>query len=121
VNSQISIRRLLAIFLIAGLVLAPLARPAMAAASSDASMSAMADDPSMSAIADGCPTKAPMPAGCDKCVFMTACMSSCFAGLSVAAFCPSFATSGRIARLQNDSWPDGLGHPPPEYPPRTLV
>jgi hypothetical protein len=100
----------------------------MAGASSDASMSAMADDTAMSATADGmaedmpcCPTKAPMPVGCDKCVFMTACMSKCFAGLSIAAFCPSFAASGRIARLQNESWPDGLGHPPPEYPPRTLV
>jgi hypothetical protein len=128
VNRQITIRRLLAIFMIAGLALAPLSRPVMAGTASDASMSAMADAMSTSAMADEmandmpcCPTKAPVPIDCDKCVFMAACMTKCFAGLSAAVFCPSFAASGRIAPLQNDFRPDGLGHPPPEHPPRSLV
>jgi hypothetical protein len=129
VNRQITIRRLLAIFMIAGLVLAPLSRPVMAGNASDASMSAMADDMSASAMTDEmasddmpcCPSKAPTPIGCDKCVFMAACTAKCFAGLSAAIFCPAFAASGQIAPLQNDSWLDGLGRPPPEYPPRTLV
>jgi hypothetical protein len=128
VNRQITIRRLLAIFMIAGLVLAPLSRPVMAGTASDASMAAMVGDMSMSAMADEmasdmpcCPTKAPAPIDCDKCVFMAACATKCFAGLSAAVFRPSFAASGRIAPLQNDSWPDDLGHPPPEHPPRTLV
>jgi hypothetical protein len=128
VNRQITIRRLLAIFMIAGLVLAPLSRPVMAGTASDASMSAMADAMSTSAMTDEmasdmpcCPTKAPAPIDCDKCVFMAACMTKCFAGLSAAVFCPSFAASGRIAPLQNDSWPDGLDRPPPDHPPRTLV
>jgi hypothetical protein len=128
VNRQITIRRLLAIFMIAGLVLAPLSRPVMAGTASDASMSAMADAMSTSAMTDEmasdmpcCPTKAPAPIDCDKCVFMAACMTKCFAGLSAAVFCPSFAASGRIAPLQNDFRPDGLGHPPPEHPPRSLV
>jgi hypothetical protein len=128
VNRQITIRRLLAILMIAGLALAPLSRPLMAGMTSDASISVMADDVSMSATADEmandmpcCPSKAPAPIDCDKCVFMAACTAKCFVGLSVAVFRPFFAASGRIARLQNDSWPDGLGHPPPEHPPRTLV
>jgi hypothetical protein len=128
VHCQIAIRRLLAILMIAGLTLAPLSRPVMAGVPSDQSMSAMADDMSTSAAADGmtgdmpcCPTKAPAPIDCDKCVFMAACMTKCFAGLSAGVFRPSFAASGRIAPLQNDFWPDGLGHPPPEHPPRTLV
>jgi hypothetical protein len=128
VNHQITIRRLLAILMIAGLVLAPLSRPVMAGATSDASMSAMADDMSMAAMADEmandmpcCPAKAPAPIDCDKCVFMAACMSKCFTGLTMAVFQPLFAVSAGLAQPQNDFWPDGLGHPPPEHPPRTLV
>jgi hypothetical protein len=137
VNRQITIRRLLAISVIAGLALAPLSRPVTAGAASDASMSAMADDMSMSAMADDmsmsagademandmpcCPSKAPAPIDCDKCVFMAACMTKCFAGLTMAVFQPLFAVSAGLAQPQNDFWPDGLGHPPPEHPPRTLV
>lgn len=127
-NRQITIRRLLAILMIAGLALAPLSRPVMAGTASDGSMPAIAGDMSMSAVTDEmasgmpcCPTKAPAPVDCDKCVVMAACMTVCFSGLSAAIFHPPFAASGRIAPLKNDSWPEGLGHPPPEYPPRTLV
>ena len=127
-NRQITIRRLLAIFMIAGLVLAPLSRPVMAGAVMDVSMSAMADDTSAAAMTDEmandmpcCPSKAPTPIDCDKCVFMAACMTKCFAGLTMAVFQPLFAVSAGLAQPQNDFWPDGLGHPPPEHPPRTLV
>ena len=116
VNRQITIRRLLAILMIAGLVLAPLSRPVMAGTTSDAAMAnEMINDMPC------CPAKAPAPIDCDKCVFMAACMTKCFAGLSVAVFRPPFAASGQIVPLQNDFWPDALGHPPPEHPPRTLV
>jgi hypothetical protein len=138
VNRQITIRRLLAIVMIAGLVLAPLSSPVMAGAASDSSMAAMADDTSMSAMsmsamsmsASGdemaadmpcCPPTAPMPIGCDKCLFMAACTSQCFVGMTMALFQPLFAVSTGLARPQNDFRPDGLGHPPPEHPPRTLV
>src|SRR5712691_8237905 len=111
--------------MIAGLVLAPLSSPVMAGATSDASMSAMAGDMSMSAIADEmagdmpcCPSKAPAPVDCDKCVFMTACMSKCFAGVSTTVFHPFVLASASIAPRQNDARPDGLGHPPPDHPPR---
>jgi hypothetical protein len=126
VKRKITIRRLLAILAIAGLALAPLSRPVMAGTPLDASMPAMADDMSVSATADEtandmpcCPAKAPID--CGKCVFMAACMTKCFSGLSSAIFCPSFAASGQIAPPQNDFWPDGLGYSPPETPPRTLV
>jgi hypothetical protein len=52
---------------------------------------------------------------------MAACTSLCFVGMSSAVVHPFLAASDHIASLQNDSWPDGLGHPPPEHPPRTLV
>lgn len=125
------IGRLLALFVITGLVLAPVSRHAMAGTPS---VAAMADDMSTSATADDmsmagemrsdmpcCPSKAPAPIGCDQCVLMAACMSQCFAGVSAVLFRPPFATSGKIAPLQNDAWPEGLGHPPPEHPPRILV
>jgi len=128
VNRQITIRRLLATFMIAGLVLAPLSRPVMAGPSSDASMAGMADDMSMSATVDEmtndmpcCPSKAPMRIGCDKCVFTATCAAKCFSGPTMALFQPIFAVSAGRAYPQNDFWPDGLRHPPPEYPPRTLV
>jgi len=128
VNRQITIRRLLAIAVIVGLALAPLSRPVMAGMASDASMPAVADDMSMSAASDEmtadmpcCPSKAPAPVDCDKCVYMAACMTKCFTGLSAAIFRLPFAVSSQIAPPQNDFWPDGMGHPPPEHPPRTLV
>jgi hypothetical protein len=127
-----AIRRLLATLVIAGLALAPVSRPVMAETASDMStqdkMQAMSDDMSASDTTDEmasdmpcCPSKALMPVGCDKCVFMAACLSKCFTGMSTAVVHPLLTTTGRIASLQNDSWPDGLGHPPPEHPPRILV
>jgi hypothetical protein len=126
-----TIRRLLAVLMIAGLALAPVSRPVMAAASSHVSEQAMPDQmasPEMPAIAMAdemasdmpcCPSKAPVD--CDKCVFMAACASICFAGASATVSHPLPIVSRTIALQRNDSWPDGFGHPPPEHPPRTLV
>ena len=125
-----TIRRLFAILVTAGLALAPVARPVMAAPSSHAAMQMTADE--MSAMTDEmsddmasdmpcCPPKAPMPVDCDKCVFMAACMSKCLTGLTATVIELILAASDRVALERNDSWPDGLGHPPPEHPPRTLV
>jgi hypothetical protein len=148
VKRQITIRRLLAIFVIAGLVLAPLSRPVMAGMVSDASMPAMAEGLSTFAPADAmagdvmagdvmasdvmasdvmasdmpcCPTKAPAPLDCDKCMFMAGCATQCFSGISAAVFHPLLAISARIIPLRNDSWPDSVGYPPPDHPPRTLI
>jgi hypothetical protein len=121
-------RRLLAIAVIAGLMLAPLSRPVMAGMASDALMQPVTDHMSMSAVADEmagdmpcCPSKAPAPVDCDKCVYMAACMTKCFTGLSAAMFRLPLAASTQIAPPQNDFRPHGMGHPPPEHPPRTLV
>jgi hypothetical protein len=128
VKRNLAIRRLLAILMIAGLALAPVSRPVMAEAPSHASMHAMTDEMSPSAMTEEmandmpcCPSKAPAPIDCDKCVFMTACMSKCFTGMSTCVFHPFLIASDSIALQRNDSRPDGLGHPPPEHPPRTLV
>ena len=127
-NRNFTIRRLLAILVIAGLALAPVSRPVMAQMSPDASMQVMTDEMSAAEMMDEmagdmpcCPSKAPGPIGCDKCIYMTACMSKCFTGMPTAVVHPFLTASNDIVSLQNDSWPDGLGHPPPEHPPRTLV
>ena len=123
-KTALTIRRLFAFLVIAGLVLAPVARPVMAEPASQNSMQAVADEAMADEMAGEmpcCPSKAPMPVDCDKCVFMAGCMSKCFAGLAAAVIHPFLAASGGIALLRNDLPPDGLGRPPPEHPPRTLV
>src|SRR5712692_1854004 len=114
--------------MIAGHALAPDSQPVMAESSSHASMHAIVDEMSPSGTMDEmandvpcCPSKAPAPVDCDKCVFMAACMSKCFAGISATVFHPFLIASDRLAVRHNDAWPDGLGHPPPEHPPRILV
>jgi hypothetical protein len=138
VKRNFAIRQLLAILMIAGLALAPVSRPVMAATSSQGPMQAMADEmtpsqmtsPEMSSSemsADTmdempcCPSKAPVPVDCDKCVFMAACGSVCFAGIPASISHPFPVVSDTIALQRNDARPDGLGHPPPEHPPRSLV
>jgi hypothetical protein len=148
VNRNFTIRRLLAVLMIAGLALAPASRPVMAAASSQAPMQAMGDDemtPTQMAAADMtaskmtpsdmsadmmdemasempcCPSKAPAPVECDKCFFMAACGSVCFVGVPVSISHPFSIMSDTIALQRTDARPDGLGHPPPEHPPRSLV
>jgi hypothetical protein len=137
VKPTFAIRRLLAILMIAGLALAPVSRPVMAATSSQSPHEMMADAMAPSEISPSemaadtmdemagempcCPSKAPAPVDCDKCVFMAACGSLCFAGMSATISHPFPILSDTIALQRNDAWPDGLGHPPPEHPPRSLV
>src|ERR1700682_6271085 len=113
-----AIRWLLATLVIAGLALAPVSRPVMAEMSSDASVQAMSDEMSPSVTMDEmasdmpcCPSKAPAPVGCDKCVYMAACASKCFTGMSSTVFHPFLLASQSMAPRPNDSPPDGLGHP----------
>jgi hypothetical protein len=142
VKRTLAIRRLLAILMIAGLALAPVSRPVMAATSSQGPVPAMADEMTspqmtspemtssemsadmmdeMASDMPCCPSKAPVPVDCDKCVFMAACGSVCFAGISAGISHPFPVVSGTLALQRNDARPDGFGHPPPEHPPRRLV
>ena len=119
-----TIRRLLAILTVVGLVLAPMSRPVMAATNSDpvpvqTEMTASADE--MASDMPCCPSKAPVPVDCDKCVYMAACASKCFTGTTASVFNPLLRASDEVLPLSNESLPDGQGHPPPEHPPRTLV
>lgn len=129
-KGNLAIRQLLAILVVAGLVLAPLARPVMAAAAPDA---AMADEMSMMAADDAmaedimaedmacCPSKAPAAVDCGKCVFMAGCMSVCTPGLSATRFEYLAIISGTLAPPRDADHLVGRGQPPPERPPRVMV
>ncbi|MDP1883095.1 MAG: hypothetical protein Q8K88_09470 [Bradyrhizobium sp.] len=125
-NYQVAMSRLLAVVLIAGLVLGPLTHPVMAGLSSRVSTQAITDETPPTAVTDEmasdmpcCPSQAPVD--CDNCVLMATCMWNCFTGVAATVVHPFLFVSGSVALRRNDSRPDGLGHPPPEHPPRTLV
>jgi hypothetical protein len=125
-NRHIAIHRLLAVLMIAGLVLAPVSRPVMAALAPEVSMEAMADEMSPSAMTGEmasdmpcCPSEAPVD--CSKCVLMATCMTKCFTGMTATFVHPFLVVSASMALQRNDFRPDDLGHPPPEHPPRILV
>ncbi|ABD05810.1 conserved hypothetical protein [Rhodopseudomonas palustris HaA2] len=147
----LAIRRLLAAVMVTGLVLAPLARPAMAAAPSAMPMQAMptqgpmahegadhamaghlAAVPSVGAMSAAvvdemaempcCPSEAPPTAvDCGKCLSMAGCSSNFLTGMPGTVALPLPAATIGAQMPTNDFRPDGLGHPPPEYPPRSLV
>ena len=103
--------------------MAPVSRPVMAAAGSDpvqaqTDMTASADETASEMPC--CPSKAPVPVDCDKCVYV-ACASKCFTGTTASAVHPLPRAAEEVLPLSNESLPDGQGHPPPEHPPRTLV
>lgn len=174
----LAIRRLLAAVMVAGLVLAPSARPVMAGSPSalpvamhgmsgdgaamhgvamqhmamqhmamqstaDHGMAdqavahhGMAGHEAAAAAADEmsasgfdevaempcCPSKAPKaPVDCGKCLSMAGCSAGFLTGMPGAVAVPLPILTGGVALASADFAPDGLGHPPPEYPPRSLV
>lgn len=154
----LAIRRLLAAVMVAGLVLAPLARPVMAGAPSavlitmhgmsghdmighGTATAAMADDamtgydaaaPAMDQMSAAgfdevaempcCPTEAPKaPVDCGKCLSMAGCSVSFLTGVPGAVAVPLPIPTKGVALASADFARDGLGHPPPEHPPRSLV
>lgn len=125
---QITIRRVVAIFMIAGLALAPLSRPVMAESSPAGAMAGISRDMAASATVHEmakdmpcCPSKAPAPIDCEKCLLMAACMTAGFTVVPVSTLLQFPAVSGRITRPKDDSWLESLAHPPPDHPPRLLT
>ena len=114
VNISIHLGRLLAIFLIAGLVLAPLSAPANAAKGAATSMVEMSADMPC------CPDKS-APMDCDQCPLMAICMVKTFQAPSSAGVVEVRPVTLRMMAPRSDPAPDGLNFLPPPRPPRSLV
>ncbi len=115
---SIHLARLLAIFLIAGLVLAPLSVPANAAeylvkGAATATVEMSTDMPC-------CPDKS-APVDCDQCPLMAICMVKTFQAPSSVGVVEVRPVTLRMMTPRSDPAADGLNYLPPPRPPRSLV
>jgi hypothetical protein len=112
------IARLLALVVVAGLTLAPLATPAAAQAPA---MSGMTDMAAMSADMPCCPD-AQQSKDCHDCPLVAMCaLQTAQAGPSMAADLPVRYAVRTAHAVYDDVTADGLDRPPPDHPPRTLA
>ena len=113
--------RLLAIFVIAGLVFAPLSRPANAGQGMDmAAPMAAAEMAEMAADMPCCPDKS-VPMDCDQCPLMALCMVQTLHEPSSAGMIEIQPVTVRLLVPHSDPETDSLGQHPPPRPPRSLV
>ena len=113
-NISIHLGRLLAIFLIAGLVFAPFSAPANAAkGAATATVEMSADMPC-------CPDKS-APMDCDQCPLMAICMVQTFYEPSPAGVIAVRPVTVRMLAPRSDPQAEGLNYLPPPRPPRSLV
>ena len=110
------IGRLLSVFVIAGLVSAPLVTPVVASALSISEMTGMS---TMSADMPCCPDK--QSNDCHDCPVVAMCVSSMQAVPAMAvAILIRHPTRALLVAL-DDVISDGLDRPPPDHPPRNLA
>ena len=113
-NISTHLGRLLAIFLIAGLVFAPFSAPANAA---KAAPMAAAE---MSADMPCCPDKSAL-IDCEQCPLMAICMVQNFQEPSPAGVIELLPVTVRLLVPGSDPAAEGLTYLPPPRPPRSLV
>ena len=115
--------RLLAIFLIAGLVLAPLSAPANAGMAKGMHMAGSMPEMAateMAADMPCCPDKS-VPMDCDQCPLMAICMGTTFQEPSSGGVIALRPVTVRLLAPHSDPEADSLGQHPPPRPPRSLV
>jgi hypothetical protein len=118
VKRSIHLCRLLAVFVIVGLVIAPLT--ARANAGGMVAMTSMFDDTAgMSADMPCCPDKS-APIDCDQCPLMALCVSA-----TLQALLPAIVVEIQPVTLRmlpgSDPEVESVGYSPPPKPPRPLV
>ncbi|WOH47967.1 hypothetical protein [Bradyrhizobium sp. sBnM-33] len=117
---SIHLCRLLAIFVIVGLVLAPLTARANRGAMAPMAMAAMSDDAAaMSDDMPCCPEKS-APVDCDQCPLMALCVSTLQAPLP-AGIAEIQPVTLRTLLPGSDPEVESLGYSPLPKPPRSLV
>lgn len=107
---SIHLCRLLAVFLIVGLVIAPLSAPANAVATASSAIASMSDDMPC------CPDKS-APVDCDKCPLMANCMVKTFHAPS-AGVIDILAVAILKLSPRSDPEAESLARPPPPRPPQ---
>jgi hypothetical protein len=121
VKISIHLSRLLAIFLIAALALAPLSAPANAGNGMGmAAPMAAAETAEMAADMPCCPDKS-VPMDCDQCPLMALCMVTNFHEPSPAGMIEIRPVTVQLLAPRNDPQGDSLSQHPPPRPPRSLV
>ncbi|ANW05778.1 hypothetical protein LMTR13_22350 [Bradyrhizobium icense] len=121
VKYSVHLCRLLAIFVIVGLVIAPLTARANTGAIAPMAMTAMSDD--TAAMSDDmacCPEKS-APVDCDQCPLMALCVSTTLQAPLPAGIAEIQPVTLRMLLPGSDPEVDSLGHSPPPKPPRSLV
>ena len=112
--------RLLAVFLIAGLVFAPLAARANAGGMASMAMTSMSGD--MADMSDDmpcCPDKS-APVDCDQCPLMALCVSTTLQAPLSAGVAELQSVILQMLRPGSDPEVESLGYLPPPRPPRSL-
>jgi hypothetical protein len=121
VKRSIHLCRLLAIFLIAGLVFAPLAARANVDSVASMAMASMADDAaSMSDDMPCCPEKS-APVDCDQCPLMALCVSTTLQAPLPAGAAEIQPVTLRMLLPGSDPEVESVAYSPPPKPPRSLV
>ncbi len=120
VKYSIHLRRLLAIFVIVGLVIAPLSARANTGAMAPMAMTAMPDEAAMSDDMPCCPEKS-APIDCDQCPLMALCVSTTLQAPLPAGIAEIQPVTLRMLLPGSDPEVESLGYSPPPKPPRSLV
>ena len=115
-NLRWLINLVMAVFVTAGLAMAPLVSPAAAAQGKGAGMTEM----SMSADMPCCPDQKTMD--CQDCPLMAMCvLQTVQAGPPMAAALPLRYAVRTAHFVGDETFAAGLDRPPPDHPPRTLI
>ena len=122
---SIHLCRLLAVFLIAGLVFAPLAARANANPTASMAMASMADEAaseaaSMSEDMPCCPEKS-LPMDCADCPLMAICMAKTLQAQPAAGVAEIQPVTLRMLLPGSDPEVESVAYSPPPKPPRSLV
>jgi hypothetical protein len=129
-NARLLLRPVLAFLVSAGLVLAPLATPAMAQHSMAPSMMQMAHGTDMADVSDManmaadmpcCPDKQQTGGDCQDCPFVAICLLKVWQAEPAASVPVRRQLMHERLRPFDDVIAEGLARPPPDHPPRFLV
>lgn len=121
VKRSIHLCRLLAVFLIVGLVIAPLSARANAGVQASMAMAPMSDDAASMSAGQPCCADESAPADCGDCPLMAICMVKTLQAPPAAGVSEIVPLTLRILLPASDPEAEGLGLQPPPKPPRFLV